>query len=286
MQKLSHSAREMFETCGFKYELHYEKRYRSILTSSALIFGSSLDLALNELLLNRDLQKAKDIFLEDFLKHEHNFNIVYYKSDLAISLLDSDLMWDIAGIPDKNKRSHYEHFFSLEAKGLKMLEAYAKDILPRIKNVIAIQKDFSIEYPEQKGVVRGVIDLIADIELEDGSVVSAILDNKSASAPYAKNSVKTKEQTALYHLAYPEYAHVGFLVINKKDFSTQVIVGEVPKELVESTSDKFKEAFNKIEKRKFAKNKKSCYAFGQACPFLSFCNGKGFSSDIYEKVDG
>ena len=285
MQKLSHSAREMFETCGFKYELHYNKRYRSILTSSALIFGSSLDLALNELLLSRDLQKAKDVFLEDFLKHEHNFNIVYYKSDLAINLLDSDLLWDIAAIPDKNKRNHYEHFFSLEAKGLKMLEAYAKDILPRIKNVIEIQKDFSLEYPEQNGVVKGIIDLIAEIELEDGSIVKAILDNKSASSPYPKNSYKTKEQTALYHLAFPEYTHVGFLVVNKKDFSTQVIVGEVPEDLVKDTKDKFEKAFIKIKDKKFAKNKKSCYAFGQACQFLSYCNGKGFSSDIYEKID-
>jgi hypothetical protein len=166
-----------------------------------------------------------------------------------------------------------------------MLEAYEQNILPRIKNVIAVQKDFEIQFKEQEGIVRGVIDLIAEIELEDGTVVSAILDNKSASAPYAKNSFKTKEQTALYHLAFPEYLHVGFLVINKKDFSTQILVGEVPQELVNNTSNKFKEAFNKIANKKFAKNKKSCYAFGQACPFLSYCNGKGFSGDIYEKVD-
>lgn len=285
MQKLSHSAREMFETCGFKYELHYNKRYRSILTSSALIFGSSLDLALNDLLLNRDLKQAKTTFLDDFLKHEHDFNISFYKSDLAIELLDSDLMWDLAGITDKNKRNHYEHFFSLEAKGLKMLESYAENILPRIKRVIEVQKDFSIEYPVHNGVVKGIIDLIAEIELEDGTIVEAILDNKTASTAYAKNSYKTKEQTALYHLAFPEYTHVGFLVVNKKDFSTQVIVGEVPQDLVNNTLIKFREAFKKIQKKEFDKNKKSCYSFGQACQFLSYCNGKGFSADIYEKID-
>ena len=285
MQKLSHSARETFETCGYKYELHYNKRLRSILTSSALLFGSAFDEALNVLLLDRDLEKAKQVFLTEWLKNEHNFNIVYYKMDLNLELVDHEVQWDIAGVKDENQRKHYEHFFSMEAKGLLMLEAYAENILPRIKNVIAVQKSFELPFPKQNGIVRGIIDLIAEIELDSGEIVSAILDNKSTSAPYTKKCYEKKEQTALYNIAFPEYEYVGFLTINKKDFSTQILVGKVPEELKEQTNYNFRAAFENIAAKEFGKNKKSCFAFGQVCPFKSHCDGKGFGKDIYEKVD-
>lgn len=285
MQKLSHSARETLETCGYKYQLHYERRLRSTNTSSALLFGSAFDEALNVLLLDRDLEKAKEVFLEKWLVHEHNYNIVYYKMDHDLSLLDSDLLWDLAGVPDAVKRRHYECFFTLEAKGLKMLEAYYAEILPKIKRVIEIQKNFELPFPEYKGIVRGVIDLIAEIELADGTVVSAILDNKSTSQPYTKNSYKTKEQLALYQAALPEYKYVGFLTLNKKTFATQIIVGEFDADVVCSTLEKFENAFKQIAAKDFQKNKKGCFSFGQDCIFKSHCFGKGFDNSIYEKVD-
>lgn len=285
MQKLSHSARETLETCGYKYQLHYERRLRSTNTSSALLFGSAFDEALNVLLLDRDLEKAKEVFLDKWIVHEHNYNIVYYKMDHDLSLLDSDLLWDLTGVPDAVKRRHYECFFTLEAKGLKMLEAYYNEILPKIKNVIAIQKTFEIPFKDYNGVVKGIIDLIAEIELADGTVVAAILDNKSTSQPYTKNSYKTKEQLALYQAALPEYKYVGFLTLNKKTFATQIIVGEFDADVVCSTLEKFENAFEQIATKDFQKNKKGCYAFGQDCIFKSHCFGKGFDSSIYEKID-
>ena len=50
MTRLSYSAREKYEQCGYKYYLHYVMRYRSSLQSSALCFGNALDIALNCLL--------------------------------------------------------------------------------------------------------------------------------------------------------------------------------------------------------------------------------------------
>lgn len=285
MQKLSHSAVETLTTCSYKYQLHYERRLRSTNTSSALLFGSAFDEGLNTLLLDRDLEKAKETFLTHWLKNEHNYKIVYYKMDHDLTLLDSDLLWDLAGVPDTVKRHHYECFFTLESKGLKMLEAYYTSILPRIKRVIEIQKTFELPFPEQSGIVRGVIDLIAEIELDDGTVVPAILDNKSTSQPYTKNSYKTKEQLALYQAALPEYKYVGFLTLNKKTFATQIIVGEFDAAVVCSTLEKFEYAFEQIAAKQFSKNKKGCYSFGMDCIFKSHCWGKGFNNSIYEKVD-
>lgn len=285
MQKLSHSGRELYETCGYKFQLHYNQRLRSKNTSSALLFGSAFDEALNVLLLERDLEKAKYIFITEWLKHETNFNISYYKSDLNVELIDPDLLWDLSAITDKNQHAHYLHFFSMEAKGLRMLEAYNTEILPRIKNVIAVQKSFELPFPKQEGIVRGIIDLIAEIELDTGETVAAILDNKSTSAPYPKNSYKTKEQLALYSAAFPEYTHVGFLTINKKDFKTQILVGEPDPKVIEQVNYNFRAAFENIAAREFGKNKKGCFSFGQPCPFKSHCFGSGFSEDIYEKVD-
>jgi hypothetical protein len=286
MQKLSHSARETLETCSYKYELHYNRRLRSVNTSSALLFGSAFDESLNVLLLERDLEKAKQVFLDQWLRNEHNYNIVYYKMDHDLSLLDSDLLWDLAGVTDAVKRKHYECFFTLEAKGLKMLEAYHAEILPKIKRVIEIQKSFELPFAEYNGIVRGVIDLVAEIELVDGTVVAAILDNKSTSQPYTKNSYKTKEQLALYQAALLEYKYVGFLTLNKKTFATQIIVGEFDADVVCSTLEKFENAFKQIAAKDFQKNKKGCYAFGMDCIFKSHCFGKGFDNSIYEKIDG
>jgi hypothetical protein len=288
MQKLSHSARETFETCGYKYELHYNQRLRSKNTSSALLFGSAFDEALNVLLLERNLAKAKDVFLTEWLKNEHNFNIVYYKSDLMIEIIDPDLLWDLSAITDKNQHAHYLHFFSMEVKGIKMLEAYDREIMPRIKRVISVQEPISVQFPQVEGVVRGIRDLKAEVylteDLDDTKTVIAIIDNKSASAPYPKNSVKTKEQTAFY-VVDQESKYAGFAIINKKDFSTQFLIDEVPAELAKSTLEKFQKAFIKIAAKDFKKNKKGCFSFGQPCPFKSHCFGPGFGEDIYEKVD-
>lgn len=100
--RLSHSSKNTFLTCGEKYRLHYIERWRSTLLSSALLFGSAMDNALNFMLGSaKDNPATLDMSLaifdqnweqgEDALRQKIdlplNPNIKYSKYDF-----DSDLL--------------------------------------------------------------------------------------------------------------------------------------------------------------------------------------------------
>ncbi len=256
--KLSHSLKERFNSCSMSYKLHYIDRIRPVTLSSALVFGSALDVALNSLLIDRDLEKSKQIFLEEWAKYKDT-PISYFSSDLDIDVIEE---------------GEHTEYNSMKYKGLKMLEAYNTELLPEIKKVIEIQKEISLVGDSQNGKTEdsivGFIDLVAEIEHE-GQIVTAILDNKSTSRPYPKNCVETKEQTALYTYATGiEYA--GFLTINKKTFKTQKIVGKVPHKLQEEVIASYLDVLDRIKTGEFEKlERKKCWFYGKKCDFYGLC---------------
>lgn len=279
--RFSHSSKEMYETCPYKWKLHYQNKYRSVRVGSALAFGNSFDLALNELLTSRDILKASEVFQADWGQWKHKPIINYYKSDFDRELCSP---WELDEIDLPQFSDVSEHllgYYTLLNKGLRMLTAYEAEILPKIKNVISVQREFDIPIPGTEDTVCGKLDLIA--EMDDGNTY--ILDNKTTSTPYPKHSPSTKPQTALYSLGLPEYNNnTGFLTVNKKSFATQVLLGQAPEELKEEVINQFTELSEKIKSEKFSKNKKGCFSFGQRCQFYSHCHGEGFSEDIYEEV--
>jgi hypothetical protein len=242
--KLSHSSAGKYMACPEMYRLHYKEKVRALGIGSALLFGKAIDHAIEVMLSNGDYANA---FLAKWDRQEINGQeeylathpeIVYFKSDLDEGLLSVD---DRAELEEKRpstinslddaksvmnqaafKRiSHevlsYYNFacwLSLRAKGLLMLDAYDRDIKPRIKKVLAIQKPIKLESKEGDEVI-GFIDLIA--ELDTGEV--AILDNKTSGRPYEEDKVKTSAQLALYSYAMSdEFPHTkcGYLVMIKK----------------------------------------------------------------------
>lgn len=225
MTRLSYSARDKYEQCPYKYYLHYVMRYRSELMSSALCFGNALDLALNNLLEGKD--DYQFIFDSEWRKYDGQLDkIEYYKSDLDTTLL---LPEELLFPKDR------QNFISLQRKGHKLLDAYREHIFPKIKKVISIQEELTIIGYDDEGnatedSIYGKLDLIAMIENSDGNVVKALLDNKTTSEPYAKNSVRTKDQLALYANGFEDIKHFGYLTLNKKNFKTQILIDEIPEE--------------------------------------------------------
>ena len=73
--KISNSAVNIYSTCSKKYYLHYVSRLRAKTVSSALIFGSTLDKALNQLVQDKNLDAAKNLFLAAFTNSEINKKI-------------------------------------------------------------------------------------------------------------------------------------------------------------------------------------------------------------------
>lgn len=279
MTRLSHSAKEKYEQCPYKYYLHYVMKYRSSLQSSALCFGNALDIALNTMLEGGE--NYHEVFDSEWRKYEEICDsIEYYKSDLDKSLLtESEL----------NLPQHKQNFFSLSKKGHKLLNAYKENILPRIKKVISVQGEVTIcGYDENNNEtddsIYGKLDLIAMIEDDNGELRYALLDNKTTSEPYPKDAVRKKDQLALYAAGFTDIEWFGYLTLNKKNFKTQVILDKIPEEKKQEVLDKFVDTLNKIKEERFEKNIKSCYAFARRCEFWTHCHNGYFSRDIYQET--
>lgn len=275
MTRLSFSAREKYQQCGYKYYLHYVMKYRSSLLSSALCFGNALDLALNDMLIGSD--KFHEVFDSEWSKYKDSV-IEYYKSDLDESLLT---------LIEREMPLAQQQFLSMKYKGHKLLDAYLVEIFPKIKEVISIQGEVNIIGHDEDGnetedSIYGKLDLIAMIEDTDGTIHHALLDNKTTSEPYAKNSVKTKDQLALYASGFPDIQSFGYLTLNKKNFKTQIIIDQINQERRDEVLQKFVETLDNIKDNFFDKNIKSCYAFGRRCEYYTHCHKGYFSNDIYQ----
>ncbi len=277
MTRLSFSAREKYELCPYKYYLHYVMKYRSSLQSSALCFGNALDLALNSMLEGN--QDYHFIFDSEWSKYkEINDMIEYYKSDLDTTLLSEKELT----LPLQE-----QNFLSLSRKGIKLLDSYKKEIMPRIKEVVSVQSELNIKGYDESGSetddsIYGKLDLIAMIEDDTGAIKKALLDNKTTSEPYPKNAVQKKDQLALYACGYEDIELFGYLTLNKKNYKTQVILDTIDSTKKEEVLSKFVDTLHNIKNENFDKNKKSCYAFGRRCEFYTHCHQGYFSPDIYE----
>lgn len=242
--RLSHSSKATYQVCGHKYRLHYLERYRSTVLSSALVFGSAIDQALNHMLENKDadgvLQASIDIFNRNWEQGQDSARnavdmplnplLKYSKYDYDNDLLgkadwrelfkydskffETKTRVDKALYPDKDSQTgkkpakaewldipeedrmvyNYANWICLQKKGELLLTAYYNQILPNIKNVLAVQK--TIELDDGEGnILNGVIDAV--VELNDGHVI--ILDNKTTSQEYEDDSVAGSEQLATYY---------------------------------------------------------------------------------------
>lgn len=289
--RLSHSSRETYNSCPQKWKLHYINKYRSRRTTSALVFGSSIDNALNDLLLNGNYAQAELIFTDEWLTYKNANHIDFYPSDYDSSLLTLQDVETIEAIADDAERKHALAWHTLLVKGIVMLRAYHTDIYPRIKKVHSVQTPVNLigmleDGTESTDSISGFIDCILDLELDDGTIATVIVDNKTSSTPYPKNAVLTKEQTALYSLAYPDIEYAAFAVMVKKSLGrTQLLIGKPPEELKQKVLDNFVETLENINAGKFPQNRKSCFSFGSKCCYYSYCHGEGFDENIFEKID-
>lgn len=246
---LSHSACSKYQMCGYSYKLHYIDKIRPRLTHAALLFGSALDNALNELLVSTG-ELPEKIFKDSFewgqVNNVHtylptNTKVVYANSDMDYDLLDEALFQslepfkemslaeaiDSYRIIEKKKKAigfdllpkdekilfNALNWCCLHAKGLLMLDGYRKQVMPRIKSVLAVQRKVELSNADGDGIV-GYVDLVADIEGEG----VCVLDNKTSSRDYEADSVILSPQLSLYlHILEEEFKtrKCGYIVLNK-----------------------------------------------------------------------
>jgi len=251
-QKLSFSAINTYTQCGRKYELRYKKNLRGKYFHAALAFGSAIDSSLNELLLTKDLSKAKLVFDKQwnfqFINKKYTSlpsytDIVYAeadfdeelltdadKNDLHVTLLNLNVDgtyleiynnvleekkskgWDNLTL-EKRKFFNYTNWLSLRQKGYIMLESYNKKVMHQIEEVLAVQKENYLQNSDGDKVVQ-YLDLI--VRWKDGQ--SILFDNKTSARDYDMDSAARSPQLiSYYHGAKEEYGlnAIGFIVLKK-----------------------------------------------------------------------
>lgn len=218
----------MFLESSMKWWLHYVRKIRPSKAKSAFVFGKAIDEALNSLLKNKNVEQAQEIFLMNMnryrlngkdLEVEHSDLITYTKADL-----DEELMQYYGGCTSKNRP-----WYSLCIKGKMIIDAYAKQVLPHIKDVVSIQKRVSLKN-EIEDEIYGIYDAIV---IWDNKKVY-LIDNKTSSVKYDEDSVRESNQLALYHYIEKDNIKLdgcGFIVvdknINKNRVKTCVTCGHV-----------------------------------------------------------
>lgn len=231
--KLSHSSKNKYLSCAESYRLHYILKYRAITLSSALVFGSAIDEALNLMLNNKDnpevLKLAIQIFNEKWEQGQDsarnivdmplNPNLKYSRYDFESDLLSKSDWRELFKYdgkffetktrveeemkvgkdwldidPETRSVLNYANWLCLQKKGELLLTAYYNQILPNIKRVLAVQMNVELD-DGHSNILNGVIDAV--VETQDGKVI--ILDNKTTSTEYSEDSVAGSEQLATYY---------------------------------------------------------------------------------------
>lgn len=290
MINLSFSAATKYLTSPRSYFLHYLMRLRPEKASSALLFGAAIDSGLNSLLETQDLNKAKSKFLEAWVTAEINGTvhklatcdcIKYSKADYDNSFLedeDQDLL-----------KTAYPAWVCLRRKGLLILEAYNEQVLPKIRKVLAVQKN--IELPNELGdKLVGVVDFIAEWENKKRYLV----DNKTSSVKYKESAASESQQLATYFEACKdEYKLDGVLYVvipksvrKKKEPRIEIsfVMGKVSDDLVQSTFEMYDKALNGIKLGEFHCSG-GCQEQFWECPYRTYCKSDGTDLTGLVKVD-
>ena len=265
-ERLSYSKVELYKQCPKKYEFKYVHKLENDTTASPLLFGKSLDKALNYVLKQFKAGKvikpnyAKQVFTKEMKTWTAQNELVFFKSEIP----DEDY---IKEDPQGNQLRAWLYLIKV---GQMMIDTYITEVLPNFSKVIEIQKKKKI-INDQGDVFTLVLDCI--VELKDGRQV--LLDNKSASRPYAPTAVTESNQLAIYNEAFP-VPFAGYVVMHKRltdnKVTWQLLVDQISEEKKEITYQEIDEVLAAIKDKQFPQEKSSCYAYGKRCQYYNACH--------------
>lgn len=180
------------------------------------------------------------------------------------------------------------NWYSFRNKLLYLLERYEEDVIPKIQEVLSVQR--KVELKSGEHTLIGYIDFEAIWKDEPDKVYTC--DNKLSSKSYSQKNIDEAEQLATYceFTGNDNGCYVNTeKVLRKKDpkHRIQIIRGDITEELYEKTFDNFSEVVHNIEEGIFEKNMEGgCFSYGQRCIYYNTCRGepeKDFLVDLKEK---
>lgn len=247
---LSHSAKGKLDHCPRMYQLHYIDKIRPDGTTSSLLFGSAIDAAAESYLQFGDKKLSRDKFVEKWKQQEINGKLVDLKTCTEIQFHPNDFDHELLTESDNQliiKDTIYEtvtdlveagvdkekitlaNWVSLYRKGLILIRDLMNWIDNNLAEVLEIQSAIELESApylkiNEAGEEVEVFDMIngkADfvVKMQDYDV-PLLVDLKTAARYYARDSVSTSEQLALYYFylknsKYPEMQRAAYLVLQK-----------------------------------------------------------------------
>lgn len=252
--KSSYSQNSAYVKCPKSWHYNYVDRLVAPQTGASLPFGSAIDSAVMQLLEgasdwkqlffkrwktmssfgkqtevfdNPDITYAHTDFDSDLLDEKDLILLKAWVEELNLDSMGSDPV-DVYKQCGKIKKNPYLHisakqlqyfnrasWLSLNKKGSILLDAFYTQFFPRIKKVLATQKQSSIKDENTGDSIVGVIDMILEI---DGYDKPIIFDLKTAASPYDAETLEVSDQLALYQaMKGNEYNtdQVGYVVLIK-----------------------------------------------------------------------
>lgn len=246
--RLSHSAASKFQFCPTAYRMHYIDKLRTVTTTGALLFGSAIDVALTALVKGE--ANIEDVFEKAWTNVEINdgktylptcTKVVYSDSDGDKDLLHPHIKLELQRLYGKDweedlnkiiqkkkiigfkfiKKEEKEllNFYNwhcLYRKGILMINAVRKEILPHFKEILGTQVYVELKNDNNDTVI-GYADLVAKWKNNPKPIV---FDWKTSSIDYEEDSVLVSPQLSLYVHAlssqFEDTRQAGFIVLHKR----------------------------------------------------------------------
>ena len=224
-----------------------------------------------------------DYDIEFILNHKDT--IINYAEELEIYLenendIDGFVMQCRSIFKKKDKLDiesqmlyNFINWTALYDKGLKLIDAYKLEVLPKINEVFSIQEEVNL--PNENGdFITGYIDFVASFVDNPNEIY--IVDNKTSSKAYKLDSVKTSPQLATY-CEHKELNKAAYVVVEKKFRKREpriritIIKDTIPEETFNETFNGFSETLEGINSEKFDKNMDNCYQYGSKCVYYNYC---------------
>jgi hypothetical protein len=243
--RLSHSARQKYEHCARLYRLHYLDKVRPLGSTSALLFGSAIDKACENYMIEKNALKAREMFKQTWRDLQDGFieedgtttAIEYHNNDFDHELLlQSDNQLILDGAPfvsvkdlvevlkdpelitsyEEKARLAYAQWVSMYRKGIMLVNKFIEWVDENVEEMLEAQTEIELE-DEDGNKVTGKADFVIKIHGYDNPI---LVDLKTTARFYERGSVKESEQLALYYLyfkntKYPTMERAAFLVLNK-----------------------------------------------------------------------
>jgi hypothetical protein len=234
--RLSHSAVTRFNLCNYEYKLYYIEKIRPTNMSSSLLFGKAIDESCEHYIINRDVEAATKVLCDLWKEQEHNGKLIDLSTSTEIDYHSLDFDHELLIQSDNEfilkdtvhetvsalvkegldkERIAYAKWISLHRKGHYLLNKFIEWVDNYVEEVISCQEVISLE-DEKGNQVTGKADFVLKIKGIDGPMV---VDLKTTTRFYERNSVKESDQLALYSFflkdKYPEMRQAAYLVLHK-----------------------------------------------------------------------